>query len=331
MILAALRAFPLVVTMGATAWALSTNPLAAPLVERGKVDLILTLERQVRRAATTEWITAELDQATQAEDLDRAEMLIDLARDLERPVDTRAAEAMIASRSGWTAAAADCAACMVDVGSCPSIRQLAACAVPFELSPLGDANALRRAGIAWWNEEDIDGIDAGLAVVGLGATGAVVMSGGSSLSVKAGAGMLRIARRMGTLTPGLTRLLDVTDVAKRPVLQAVAADLGAVRAATSAPETLRLMRLVDTPEDAARLARVAEAAGPRTTRTLATLGKARAFRATLRLSRMAAGTLILLWLCLTQVAMVLAVRLGGVVARTLLSKAVDSPRASGQS
>jgi len=228
-------------------------------------------------------------------------------------------------------AATDCAACMVDVATCPSIRQLAACAVPFELSPLGDANALRRAGVAWWSDDDIDELDAGLAVVGLGATGAIVFSGGSSLGVKAGAGALRIARRMGTLTPDLARLLDVTDVAKRPVLRAVAADLGAVRAATSVPDTLRLMRFVDTPEDAARLARIAEAVGPRTTRTLATLGKTRAFRATLRLSRMAAGTMILLWLCAVQIGVVLATRLGSLAVTALLSKAVDRPPASGQS
>ncbi|CUH28099.1 hypothetical protein JSE7799_00799 [Jannaschia seosinensis] len=325
-----LRLLPLALTLGATVWALSSNPFAAPFVERSQAELTLTLERMVRSRADAEWVAAELDKAVQAEDLDRTAMLVTLARDLDRAVDVSAAKALLEARESWLAAAKTCAACMAETATCPSLTMLGSCAVPFEMSPLGDLNALRRAGTAWWDEEEIDRLDAGLALVGLGATGAVVLSGGSSLTVKAGAGMLRTARRMGSITPGMARLLDMNDAAARPVLRTVAADLGTVRTATSTAATLRLMRLVDTPEDATRLARVAEAAGPRTPRVMAVLGKSRAFRATVRLSRGAAGALVLIWLTALQAATAFATWLGGRVLRAGIDM-VDRPSLRAQS
>ncbi|WGH80045.1 hypothetical protein [Jannaschia ovalis] len=330
-----IRAAPLLATLAATGWALSANPFAAPFVERSTAELSLALERQVARRASAEWLRSELAQAVAARDADRAAMLLALADDLGREVPRAEAEALLAEASGWMASAASCGACMADIGACPGLAQLAACAIPFEMSPLGDLNALRRAGLAWADGAEIDRLDAGLALVGLGATGALLASGGTSLSVKAGAGLLRTARRMGTLTPGLARSLrvpirpealpgwlagtrtldEVTDTARLAAAGAVAADMGRVRAATSTAEALRLARLVDGPDDAARLARVAEAAGPRTSRTLAVLGKARAFRATIRLSRAAAGALALIWLSLLQLGIVLATRAGGLLLR----------------
>ncbi len=332
-----IRALPLVATLAATGWALSSNPLAAPLVERSATDLSLTLERMVRRTATEGWLTQALAVAVAARDAERAEMLVGLAGDLGRDVNTTAARALIEAAEGWTATASGCAACMIDLGACPSLTQITVCAVPFEMSPAGDLNALRRSGQDWLAGRDVDSLDVSLALVGLGATAAILVSGGSSVTVKAGAGLLRLARRLDSVTPGLARVLrvpvrwgvvpgylvgrvplaQVTDVARLERASAVAADLGRVREATSTAETLRLVRLVDGPEDAARLARVAEAAGPHTTRTLATLGKARAFRATLRLSRAAIEALALLWLTALQLAVVLGTRLAGLALRVL--------------
>lgn len=333
-----LRAVPVLATVAATAWALSTNPLAAPHVTRSAEELRLALEARVARVATPEWIAAGLAEAVAEGDADRAEMLLGLAEELGRDVPRAQAEALVARAAAPLARAADCGACMADAAACESAPMLAACAVPFELSPLGDLNALRRAGLAWAAGEAVDRIDASLALVGLGATAAVLASGGSSVAVKAGAGLMRTARRMGSLTPalarridlpirwgavpsylrGTARLEDVTDPVRAAAMAVVAREMGAVRRATSTPEALRLLRHVDGPEDAARLARVAEAAGPRTGRTLAVLGKGRAFRATVRLSRAAAGTLALLWLSAVQIAMVLASWAGGALWRAVL-------------
>ncbi|WP_371156381.1 hypothetical protein [Jannaschia sp. 2305UL9-9] len=334
------RAAPLVATSIALIWALSMHPFAMPFVERQAADLARTLEARVARRATTDWIDTSLRDAVAAQDGERAAMLLELAEDLDRPVDRAAAEALIDRQASGLAGAAACGRCMLDIRMCRSVNQIAACALPFEMSPLGDLNALRRAGQAWAGETPVDTLDASLALIGLGATGAVLVSGGSSATVKAGTGLLRMARRMGSLTPSMARLLrlpvrpaalpaylagrapldTVTDTARLARLGGVARDMGRVRAATSTPEALRLMRLVDTPEDAARLARVAEAAGPRTSRTAAVLGKSRLFRATVRLSSLAASTLILLWVTVLQVCVGVASWLGGRLLRAFLPR-----------
>ncbi|TFL19390.1 hypothetical protein [Jannaschia formosa] len=337
-LIGALRALPLLATAAATGWMLSTNPLARPFVDRSTTELALALEARVARVATAEWLQSALDGAVAEGDSERAAMFLSLADELGRPIYRDPAETLVARADSPLAQAAGCGACMADTARCESVRLLAACAVPFELSPLGDLNALRRAGLAWGAGEEVDRVDAGLALLGLGATAAVLASGGSSASVKAGAGLLRMARRMGSLSPALARQLDlpvrwaalpgylrgtarledVTDTARLARIGALAREMEAVRRATSTPEALRLLRHVDGPEDAARLARLAEAAGPRTPQVMAVLGKSRAFRATLRLSRTAAATLALVWLTATQLAILLATRAGALLWRRML-------------
>ena len=322
-------------TLGALIWALQANPLAAPFVDRTQRDLALALERAVNRTATADWLTEILSDAVESQDAERAAMLIALTDELGRDVDTRAARALVEAQTGVLAGLADCGRCMADTANCASLSHLTFCAVPFELSPVGDLNALRRAAVAAAMDEEVDEIDAGLAIVGLAATAAVIASGGTSVAVKAGAGLLRTARRMGSVTPtlarsmhipirwnrmgdflvGSARLDDVADMAALARLGSLATDLDRVRAATSTGEALRLTRFVDTPEDAARLARVAEAAGPRTTRSFAVLGKGRVFRATVRLSRAALGALALIWLTAAQLAAILGTRLGALALR----------------
>jgi hypothetical protein len=331
------RLVPLLATGGALFWALQGNPLAAPFLERTGRDLALSLDRAVMRRATAEWVEAELAAAVAAEDAERAAMLLSLAEEHGHAVDRAAAERLLASGEGWLEGAASCAACMSDPARCPSAAMLGACAVPFELSPLGDVNALRRAGVAWWGGEVVDELEAGLALLGIGATGAALVTGGSSLGVKAGASLLRTARRMGTLTPGLAatlrvpvawdrvpgllvgteRLDDVADLTRLRALAGIAADLERVRAATSTGEALRLLRHVEGPADARLLARTAEAVGPRTSRTLEVLGRGRTLRASLRLTRAAAGAMALLALTLAQLGAVIGAWAGGRAARAL--------------
>ena len=157
----------------------------------------------------------------------------------------------------------------------------------------------------------VDQLDVALALTGLGATALVVYSGGTSLTVKAGASLIRVGRGMGAVGAGLlaqlnraadvpvqwARLPDfvlgragletVTDTRKLAELGALAADLGDVRAATSTAQALALMRYVDSADDAADLARVARLRGAATPATLRVLGKARSFRALYRLSDLA--------------------------------------------
>ncbi|MEL7183610.1 MAG: hypothetical protein AAGK57_08190, partial [Pseudomonadota bacterium] len=109
---------------------------------------------------------------------------------------------------------------------------------------------------------------------------------------------------------GPPRLGDVTDPLRAARAARTVRDIDRVRAATSTPDALRLLRLVDSPGDANRLARVAEVMGPKTARTAEVLGKSRLMRATVRLSRAAAGMLILLGLALVQMAAAIGSVLG---------------------
>ncbi len=170
--------------------------------------------------------------------------------------------------------------------------------------------ALSRAGVAYASGGEVDQIDLALSVVGLGATAAVLASGGTSYTVKAGASLAKLARRMGRLSPKLVEMAltaartgirwadlpgvrsaeDLSRVihpeAFKPLTETLT-DLSRLTAATDATTALHLLPLVDDAADARRLARSAEALGPKLVGRAEVLGKARLFRATLRLSETA--------------------------------------------
>jgi len=305
-------------TLAASAWAWAQNPLAAPLVARSEAAAEAALTRALAFRVTPAWMIPRMEAALAAGDADEATLLLRLAADhpgsLPEPLRVQA-EALIAHQAALPARAADCARCAYDIAACERLSQIAACALPVELSPLGDVNALRRQGAAWVTGGEVDGLETGLALAGLGATALTLHTGGTAYAVKAGASVLRAARRMGTLGAGLTaelrRLTDlpvrweavpdliagragldaVTDTAKLAALGRLAGDLGEVRAATSTAETIALLRHVDSAGDAAALARVARIEGAATPATMRALGKARAFRALVRLSDLALAAL----------------------------------------
>ena len=303
-------------TGGASVWALAQDPFAAPLVDRTAEGMRLAVERAMAQEVTPAWLLPRLDDALAQGDRDRVAMLAGLATDYGIPLDpaTQARVEGCLAAPGLLEGAADCAACAIDIRSCESLAAIAACAIPFELTPLGDLNALRRQSTAWVYGEEVDGIETGLALAGLAATGAVMVSGGGSYVVKGGLSAIRAARRMNALTPGFTRALaeaadlpvnwgavlraapleEITDTARLSRLTGLARDLATVAERTSPAETLVLLRHVETAEDATRLARTAEALGPRTRVAMEVLGPARVFRSLTRLSDLALLTFGLL-------------------------------------
>lgn len=331
-----LRLTPVAVSLGLTLWALAQSPFAHPLAEASAAQIERALQRALTRQVTPDWLAAEVAQALAAEDLDRLETLELVAGDVGLPVPQAEQIAALRDReSGWLAQAGTCGLCMADIAACPSVRLMVACGIPFELTPLGDANALRRAGTAAWNGEEIDRLDVTLAVVGLGATAAILVSGGTSTTVKAGATVLRIGRRLGTVTPeflrlltrladidlkpalilpylrGTTRLDDLLDTAKLARVEAVSGDLARVAGNTSLGDGVLLLRHVDTAEDAAQLARVSGVTGPRTRAIFDVLGKRRVFRALVRLTDIALTTALLIWATALQMLLAIAGWLGG--------------------
>ncbi len=293
-------------TLCISIWVLSQNPFATPLIDRTASEIRLSLERALAGEITAQWLEPRLDQAIAADDPDRVRLLLDLSAEHQRalpPALEARARGLLASHDGTLAQIADCGTCAVDITACRSLALISACALPFELSPLGDLNALRRAGADWLNDADVDEVEVGLATLGLGATAATIVSGGSSATVKFGATMLRLARKMGAMPTGLMRALRAAATAgdEGVALGGLVTDLGRVRTATSTAETLTLLRLADTPDDLARLARLAEAAGPDTRKAVEVLGKARAFRLLTRVSDLAVAAIGLIALLGTQV------------------------------
>lgn len=319
-------------TTGAGALGLAQQPFVAPLVERSAESAARAVEAAFHRTFTPGWVARELAAALAADQTDRALWLADLAQAegvALDPVQGAEVARLRAEADSWLQSTADCAYCALDVRSCRSVAAIALCALPVELTPAGDLNALRRQGMAALAGQPVDRLETGLALVGLGATAAVVASGGGSAALKAGATAARMAGRLGTLSPGMTRALaevadlpvnwgavargapveEITDVAKLGRLADMAGDLGRVASRAGPAETLVLLRHIDGPEDAARMARLADAAGARTLDRVEVLGKARAFRALMRVSDLALATLAALYAAALQVALMLA---GGV-------------------
>ena len=330
----------------ATGWTLSQHPFAQPVLARGAEEAKRAIDAAVARHASADWLEAELRAALEAADAQDAALLLDIAaaRDLPLPDDLQmAAKAMTGADDGFLARGRECAACAWDIAACRTIREVAVCALPAELSPLGDVNALRRNGVAWWQDEAVDELEVGLAVVGLAATGAILVTGGSAATIKAGATLARTARRTGALSPRLAA--DLTEAARGAVLwdrlpavlngaragtaldpvhaarlARAAQDLGRIVAATSPARTLAILRFADTPDDLARLARLSETAGDRTQAALRVLGPARAYRLLDRLSGPFLAALALIGLVAAQ----LGGLLGGFALRRL------APRQAGR-
>jgi len=339
----ALRASPLGLSVAIVVWIASTNPFARPFAEATGQQMLRSLEVAMQGTVTRDWFDRELALALAARDLDRVEIVTRSAIRQGIAPTTAQARAIAALReeeTGFLARSRDCAVCIADIEACPSVRMMAFCAIPFELTPGGDINALRRAAIDYAGGDEVDRIEMSLALVGLGATGLAIATGGSSLTIKAGATVLRLAHKLGSLSPAFlarlrvmsdipvtvsavpgyirgTRSLDeVTDTARLAALGAVAADLGRIAERSSIADTLLLLRHVETTGDAARLARLTDVAGPETRRIVDVIGPGRAMRATLRLSDEVIGAAVALWAAAGQ----LLASLGAMLGRPLLRR-----------
>ena len=289
----ALRGLALVwlaATLAATVALWRESPLTRPFAERTEAGIAVALDAALARTVDRPWLDAELDAAVAAEDVDRIESLLRLADGRGvAPSDRGAAEAALGRATGPLA----CTRCALVPDACASIRQVLACNLPLEMTPVGDVAALTRNGAAWATGAEVDELEAALAGAGLAATGAVLVSGGSSAGVKAGATLVRVGRRAGAIGKGLSD--DFLRLARtdRAAFAAAAGEMRALRAGVGIADALAILRHADDAAEAARLVRVARAAGPEARPALAALGKARVLRLTVRLSDHLIGAVLL--------------------------------------
>ena len=312
----------------------SRGPFVAPWVEREAEALALRLDQMISAKVDQGWVDARLETAL-AED-PRDWLSIDLILEVaaaEQISPDPALAARVKSAQETDAAtlsrAKRCARCALDIAECSDLGTLAICNFPLELTPIGDANALRRNFAAWTKGDSVDDLEVGLAALGLAATGAILVTGGGSATLKAGAATLRVARRAGVLTKSFEAALlrqvralhphwsnvpawlaqggvDAARVLDSDALSRLGksvVDLGRIHRATgSVAGTLDLLRHVDSPAEATRLARIAEAIGPRIRAAFVVLGKSRVFRATLRLSNEVIAVIVLIIAVVVQAA-----------------------------
>jgi hypothetical protein len=308
----------LVASLVFTLWSgarLATDPAPAMWRDAAASEIVAATESVLAEAATAEALAARIATHLDADPRDWVvlDALTDLARErsIDLPPDLVDRLQMLrAGDSGLLATAQSCAACVMDAGAC-TVSLLLLCRAPVDLTPVGDVAGIVRAGTAHLAGAEIDEIDLGLSIVGLGATALVLFSGGTSLAVKAGAGLAKVARGAGRLSDGLSGVIrvavrDGVDWARLPAVRsaddlaaairadafaplfATATDLTRLQSVTGTARALHLLPLVDGPIAARRLANGAEALGP--SRLIAGVdlaGPARMLRATVRFSDLA--------------------------------------------
>lgn len=290
---------------------IASNPLLRPVIERAAQDFAATLEMELARRETGPEIIARLEALLDESPRNwvAIEAVETLAQDLKVALPEQLSQARAAAweeDSGYLAMAGSCAMCFWDASNC-SLSEALICNAPVQMTPIGDLAGLTKAGINAATGNEIDKLDAALSAIGLGATAAGLATGGSSLTLKAGAGFLKMARKMALLSPKLMdflldvarrgirwdealRLDSLSDPARllRPEIvrpaAALASDIGRIGARLDPSETLMMLRHIDGPQDARRLADATSVMGRKAVGTIEVIGKSRFMRAALRMS-----------------------------------------------
>jgi hypothetical protein len=302
------------VLVAVSAWKLWSSPASTWLVERAEAGLSAHLERLLAREVTPSGLEARLTDLLNEEPRDwvRIDAVVDLAAgqsvSLDRGVaarveDARARDHGILQRGGY------CFSCAWNVANC-DIGYVVACRLPIEISPLGDVGSILRQSSNYVRGQSVDGVEMVLATVGLGAVAMVPMTGGTSLTIKTGAGLAKTAYRVGALSPGIvaagrkaaTDAIDWSILARssprrfvhdlerairhdalRPVV-AFVRDVESLNTEVGTTAMFAVLRRVDTVEDARGMTRVARSLKDRTVGAVEIVGKQRLIRATMRFS-----------------------------------------------
>ena len=296
---------------GFNIWTLLHSPAGAAFTARSQEGIAAASERALLRAATAETVSARITSllaetprnwlAITASESLAAERGINLPPD----VTVRRDEAYSTDHGLWMTGQ-KCARCTIDASTC-ELSAILLCRAPVDLSVIGDVAGLTRGAGAHLAGRDVDQVEMILSAIGLTAVALTVASGGSSLSIKAGAGFAKMAKAMNRLPATLTRPLmraaragidwarlpsarrtqDVADLMRPAILSPatkIIEDTGRMVRRTGTLDGLHLMKYVDDPTDLSRIARVSEALGPRMVGVAETLGKSRLLRLTMRVA-----------------------------------------------
>lgn len=303
-------------------WAqVARSPVGSLFVARGEAEISAAYERALARHATPKALGARISARLEESPrnwvaLEGLMALVDAqGLDLPEPV-VRAYTVAHAQDHSFAARAQSCAACAYDLRACTMGADLA-CGLSVNLTVAGDILSLSRESGAYLRGAPVDQLDVTLSFIGIGATGLAAMTGGSSYTLKLGAGLMKTAHRMGRLSPGFGRVYaraaregidwarvpavrngdDLARLARAPALRPaleLTEALGTVQARTGMRGALHLVGYVDDVSDARRMAQATRALGPRSVGAFELLGKSRFLRTGLRLSQIVLEALAVL-------------------------------------
>ena len=307
----------LIGSLGVTAFnfhALWQNPTATLLIERAQDDIATRIEQQLSTYVTQESIDNRIGELLYEQP--RNWLVIEAVEEVAADQGIFVSTELQTNRDntydedhGFLVATGKCAACAWNPAKC-DLSAVLLCRAPVDLTPVGDVIGVVRESKHYVFGEEVDMFELGLSTVGLGAVVLVPLTGGTSVSVKIGASVAKTARSMGRISEPLLRLMRKTfrksfdwdiiaksnlgnytaDIKRairpntiRPVM-AIMDDLGRIRTSVGIPDTLHLMKSIDTPADARAIAGFADVAKDKTVGVFETLGKSRVFRSTMRYS-----------------------------------------------
>lgn len=211
---------------------------------------------------------------------------------------------------GWMVTSGKCAACAWNWQYC-EMSAILLCRAPIEMTPIADVLTIIDESGNYVMGKDIDTVGLVLATVGTGAEVLAVVSGGSTLLVKAGATTLKAGIKLGKVSDKLLSSIKktgmsafdwsmiakttpssfFTDIRKtirpqklRP-LMSLADSTGQLNSSLGMIKTLHVLRFVDNAKEARQLARAVKAGGSKTVGRLEFLGKSKVLRATLRYAK----------------------------------------------
>lgn len=293
-------------------WDLSATRAGSALVERSGTEIRAAYDRMMLREATQEKVNARYRELVTAAERDW--VAITAIEDLAAGRDLSLDPEIVALRDigfeidhSMMKQAGQCVACAWDPRQC-DLNAALLCRVPIDLTPVGDVTGIVRESGRYALGLDVDMFELGLSTVGLGATVLAPLTLGSSASLKAGTGTVKLARRANAITPGMERFItrqasDAVDWAalSKTNLRSFNDDLrraanpDALRPLTKALEytgalynklglrgTVHVLRFAENGDDVRRLSKATDAVGPELRGGLELVGRNKVLRATLR-------------------------------------------------
>jgi len=204
--------------------------LASPRLYTGFEERAIRAELQA--ATQDDLLSARTIAAVEDGDVDGAEQYAALAIELGKPISPEASAALIDAQGAFATFmrnATDFAGAYV-TGHADNAAGLAG-AVVSDLTVVGDVRDIISEGGKAAVGEDYSQFLLALAAIGLAAEGITIATGGTSLVLKAGLSVLKVARRTGNLTAGFSAYLVSLARAAARRTDAAPAPAGAVNAA----------------------------------------------------------------------------------------------------